>query len=177
MSAQILTHGWADSSAVLSLRNENEADTAFLEALYASVHTEEMRPVPWPDQAKRDFLQQQFRLQHEHYRRVYIGADFLVIEREGEPIGRIYVYRTPTEIRLMDIALIEPMRGGSIGSRLLDALMQEATIKKTHLTLHVEPNNSAQCLYKRLGFNLIEDRGVYHFPGWRTATPEKRDSS
>ncbi|QBB71908.1 N-acetyltransferase [Pseudolysobacter antarcticus] len=177
MSAQILAHGWADSSAALALRNESAADTVFLEALYASVRAEEMRPVPWPDQAKRDFLQQQFQLQHEHYRRVYIGADFLVVEHEGEPIGRIYVYRTPNEIRLMDIALIERMRGGGIGSSLLDALMQEATIKQIQLALHVEPNNPAQRLYQRLGFSLIEDRGVYHFLGWRTPAPDTSDSS
>jgi ribosomal protein S18 acetylase RimI-like enzyme len=35
------------------------------------------------------------------------------------------------------------------------------------VTLHVEPLNPAQRLYRRLGFRLLEDRGVYHFLEWR----------
>jgi len=32
--------------------------------------------------------------------------------------------------------------------------------------LHGEPDNPAQRLYQRLGFRLIEHRGVYDFLGW-----------
>jgi len=34
--------------------------------------------------------------------------------------------------------------------------------------LHVEPDNPAQRLYQRLGFRLIENRGVYDFLGWKS---------
>ena len=166
---RVLADGWQDAASRLSLRHEQAADEAFLAALYADARAEEMRPVAWPEAAKRDFLQQQYELQREHYRQHYVGADFLLIEQAAIPIGRISIYRTDGEIRLMDIALIESHRGLGIGSILLAELLREASASAAELTLHVEPNNPAQRLYARLGFRLIEDRGVYHFLGWRAA--------
>ena len=125
--------------------------------------------MPWPDAAKRQFLDDQFALQHAHYAKVYIGADLLLIENVGLPIGRIYLYRTAGEIRLMDIALIESERGRGIGTALLREIMEEAHATNRQLTLHVEPDNPAQRLYQRLGFQLIEHRGVYDFLGWKSA--------
>ena len=143
-----------------------ESDHAFLRALYAEVRAEELAPVPWPAQAKLDFLAEQFDLQHRHYVANYPGADLLLIESDSIPIGRIYVYRTPAEIRLMDIALVADWRNRGIGTGLLRELMAEARSSGSSITLHVEPNNPAQRMYERLGFTLIEHRGVYDFLGW-----------
>jgi ribosomal protein S18 acetylase RimI-like enzyme len=153
--------------AGLKLRPITDADHAFLRDLYASVRAAELAAVPWPEPAKRSFLDEQFALQHAHYAKVYVGADFLLIEKDGVSIGRIYIYRTPTEIRLMDIALIVEERGHRIGTALLTELMEEAATTNCELTLHVEPENPAQRLYQRLGFRLIEHRGVYDFLGWK----------
>ena len=123
--------------------------------------------MPWPEAAKRAFLDEQFGLQHQHYVKNYPGADLLLIEKAGQSIGRIYVYRTASEIRLMDIALVSAERNHGIGSALLHELLGEARATGCELTLHVEPENPAQRLYRRLGFRLIERRGVYDFLGWR----------
>lgn len=151
----------------IRLRPIVDADAAFLRDLYAASRSNEMALVDWPDDVKRQFLAEQFALQHRHYEKVYIGADFLLIEHGIDPIGRIYVYRSPSEIRLMDIALVPAWRGRGIGTALLEELMAEARATQSELTLHVEPDNPAQRLYKRLGFRLIEQRGVYDFLGWR----------
>jgi len=153
----------------VTFRPVGEADHPFLRDLYASVRAAELAPVPWPDAAKRAFLDEQFELQHQHYVKNYPGADLLMVEKDSVPIGRIYVYRTPAEIRLMDIALIPEWRGQGIGSALLHELMDEARATQCELTLHVEPDNPAQRLYQRLGFRLIEQRGVYDFLGWNPA--------
>lgn len=145
-----------------------DADHPFLRALYANVRAAELAPVPWPEEAKRAFLDEQFALQHDHYVKNYPGADLLLIERASHPVGRIYVYRTENEIRLMDIALVPEARGQGIGSALLHELMGEARATGRELTLHVEPDNPAQRLYQRLGFRLIENRGVYDFLGWKS---------
>jgi len=145
-----------------------DADHPFLRALYANVRAAELAPVPWPEEAKRAFLDEQFALQHDHYVKNYPGADLLLIERASLPVGRIYVYRTENEIRLMDIALVPEARGQGIGSALLHELMGEARATGRELTLHVEPDNPAQRLYQRLGFRLIENRGVYDFLGWKS---------
>jgi ribosomal protein S18 acetylase RimI-like enzyme len=143
-----------------------EADLAFVFALYAQVRAAELAPVPWPEDAKDAFLAEQAALQHRHYLANYPGADLLVIEGESRPIGRVYVYRAPAEIRIMDIALIPDWRNRGIGTRLLNEICDEARATGSRVTLHVEPDNPAQRLYRRLGFGLIEHRGVYDFLGW-----------
>ena len=89
-----------------------------------------------------------------------------LLEYGGEPFGRVYLYASADEFRLMDIALLPDWRGRGIGQELLRALMRVAAAQSRRITLHVEPNNPAQRLYARLGFELVEDRGVYHFLGW-----------
>lgn len=151
----------------LVLREERDEDMYFLRDLYAATRAEEMAPVQWTEEAKQNFLGHQFALQGEHYRRHYGGAELLVIERGGERIGRIYLHRNKavTEIRLMEVALIDAARGQGIGTRLVRALIEIANADGCRVTLHVEPNNPAQRLYARFGFSLIEDRGVQHFLG------------
>jgi len=146
-----------------------DADHPFLRALYANVRAAELAPVPWPEEAKRAFLDEQFALQHDHYVKNYPGADLLLIERASRPVGRIYVYRSKNEIRLMDIALVPDWRNRGVGTMLLRELMDEARASGSSITLHVEPNNPAQRMYERLGFRLIEHRGVYDFLGWDPA--------
>jgi ribosomal protein S18 acetylase RimI-like enzyme len=160
---------WAERPPNLRLRPIVDSDAQFLCDLYASVRSAEMALVDWPEETKRQFLADQFALQHRHYEKVYVGADFLLIEVDGLPIGRIYVYRSTGEIRLMDIAVIPNRRGRGIGSALLHELMHEARASGSEITLHVEPENPAQRLYARLGFRLKEHRGVYDFLGWRAA--------
>ena len=158
----------------LGLRPEVATDFDFFAALYAEVRRDELAPVPWSDHAKRDFLVAQCRLQRDHYSKHYVGAEFLIVEESGDPIGRVYAHATHSEIRLMDIALHSESRGRGIGTALVRALQDEAAGRNIDLTLHVEPDNPAQRLYLRLGFALIENRGIYDFLGWSApvARPE-----
>ena len=157
------------NDAALTLRIEQADDFSFIAELYADVRHEELAPLPWPGQAKRDFLDAQCRLQRNHYAEHYRGAELLVIERAGTPIGRAYVHATASEIRLMDIALLRAERNHGIGSAIVRRLQEESRNRTARLTLHVEPDNPAQRLYRRLGFVLIEHRGVYDFLGWSPA--------
>jgi ribosomal protein S18 acetylase RimI-like enzyme len=149
----------------LRFRPVAETDLAFVYALYAQVRAAELAPVPWPQDAKDAFLAEQAALQHRHYLANYPGADLLVIEDGSGPIGRVYLYRAPAEIRIMDIALMPDRRNRGIGTRLLNEILDEARATGSRVTLHVEPDNPAQRLYHRLGFRLIEHRGVYDFLG------------
>jgi hypothetical protein len=65
----------------LSLRPSTEADQAFEQALFVSFRAEELALVPWPQAQKDAFLHQQFRLQHHHFVRHFVGADFWIVER------------------------------------------------------------------------------------------------
>lgn len=150
----------------IGLRSEDESDLGFVRDLYASVRAQELAPVPWSEAQKRSFTDAQLDLQRSHYREHYPGAEFLVIEQDGAPIGRMYLCRFAREIRLMDISLSEANRNAGVGTRLLRALLDIARRERRNVTLHVEPDNPAQRLYRRLGFEKIESRGVYDFLGW-----------
>lgn len=143
------------------LRERTQEDLAFLSQLYASTREEELRVVNWTDAQKAAFLQDQFDKQHSHYLAHYPLAQWLVIEREGVPIGRIYLEQTSIEIRLMDLALLPSVRGQGVGTALMHALLAHADQARLAVSLHVEPYNRAMRLYRRLGFCEVETRGYY----------------
>src|SRR5207244_12709415 len=93
----------------------------------------------------------------------YGDASFDVILVDGEPAGRLYVHRGPSEIRIVDVALLPEQRGSGGGTRLLGDLLAEADEASKSVTIHVERMNPALRLYERLGFALAEDKGVYLF--------------
>lgn len=150
----------------LEVREEADADFEFITALYAETRAQELAAVSWPHEAKREFLDAQCRLQRDHYLKHYVGADRLLIEHASQPIGRVYVHAKPKEIRLMDIALLREQQNRGIGTVIVRSLQDEARRLGADLTLHVEPTNPAQRIYERLGFHLIENRGIYDFLAW-----------
>ena len=85
---------------------KTDADYDFLCGLYASTREEELKQTDWSDEQKHHFCRMQFDAQCDHYAKYYPGASFDVIEREGSPIGRLYVYRSDQkDIRIVDITL------------------------------------------------------------------------
>lgn len=151
---------------MLSLRLITPEDVPFLAGLYASTRWEELAPTGWSDEEKTIFCRRQFDAQSAHYRQHYPEAAFQIIERDGEPIGRLYVARWKQEIRIVDISLLPDFRGSGIGSQLLRELQDEASAAGKSLTIHVERFNRALQLYQRLGFEQIEDKGVYLLMEW-----------
>jgi ribosomal protein S18 acetylase RimI-like enzyme len=90
-------------------------------------------------------------------------------------IGHIYLFRNQNEIHVMDIGFLLAKRGQGIGSRLLNAVLRIATQDEVDVTLQVEPNNPARRWYERLGFRMVEDRGVYLFMDWRAPSAATSD--
>jgi ribosomal protein S18 acetylase RimI-like enzyme len=126
--------------------------------------------VAWDDTQKEAFLRHQFDAQDVWWRENYAEASFDVIVVEGEPAGRLYVHRGPSEIRIVDIALLPAHRGNGVGTRLLDELLAEGDADAKSVTIHVERMNPALRLYERLGFSVAEDKGVYLFLERQPAT-------
>jgi GNAT superfamily N-acetyltransferase len=158
-----------DAAARLGIayRPAVDEDLGFLALVYASTRLEEVARTGWPPEAQRQFLAHQFDAQHRHYRQHYPAAEWLVIEREGVPIGRLYIEEWSDQIRLIDIALLPDHRGGGSGSAILSDLMDLAGAARKPLTIHVEKNNPAMRLYRRLGFARIDEHGVYDLMEWR----------
>jgi len=165
--SQTLTERFAGATAFgLRLRPAREIDLPFLAQLYASTRREELAPVPWPDATKQVFLTQQFWAQHTHYLQHYSAADWLVILRGDEPIGRLYLARWTREHRIIDIALLPEHRRQRFGSALIHDILNEAAAAGNAVSIHVEKNNPAMALYRRLGFVFVLDKGVYDLMRW-----------
>lgn len=122
--------------------------------------------VPWSDEEKDAFLRFQFDAQSKYYAENFGEAAFDVIELEGERIGRLYVDRRDDEIRLVDIAYLPEFRGQGLGGELMAEVLAEGESKGLLVRIHVEHNNPAMRLYKRLGFKKIEEQGVYWLMEW-----------
>ena len=162
--------------AGLSLRRITDDDLSFLAEVYASTRQEELSVVPWTDEQKAAFLRWQFDNQHQYYQQYYPGCEFLIVEKANgpapEPIGRLYVDRWPDEIRIVDIALLPAHRGLGFGGALLQVILAEATAIGHAVTIHVEANNRALALYRRLGFRHVDSNGVYFLMRWTPAATD-----
>ena len=75
----------------VTLRPQTADDIGFVETVYVTHRTEEMLMLDhWTDEQRTSFLKDQFRLQWKHYETHYQGSEFLVIEVDGQPVGRFY---------------------------------------------------------------------------------------
>lgn len=154
---------WPDQ---LGFRSIREGDEEFLCQLYASTRAEELAQTRWSEAQKAEFLRMQFEAQHRHYLSHFSGAEFLLILRGENPIGRLYVERRVGEMRLIDIALLPQWRSQGLGSALMRDLMEEAQQDGVPVRLHVEKFNPALRLYQRLGFRPRDDLGVHLSMEW-----------
>lgn len=141
-------------------------DAEFSFRVYAGTRSEELAVTDWDDAQKEAFLRQQWGAQTAYYRENYPGAEFLVLEHDGHAVGRLFLHRRADEIRLVDIALLPEQRGRGLGRTVLLEVLDEARRAGKAVRIHVERFNPALRLYERLGFRVLEDRGVYLFLEW-----------
>ena len=155
-----------DAAGVVTLRLATEADYDFMRRLYASTRDEEMTHFPFDEAQKKAFLDQQFAAQFAHYGIHYPTCERNIIERDGVPVGRLWIDEWRDQIRLVDIALVPECRGGGIGSALLRQIMERGAAAGKPVTIHVEAFNPALRLYRRLGFEHVDTNGVYFLMRW-----------
>ncbi|WP_415922248.1 GNAT family N-acetyltransferase [Tateyamaria sp. SN6-1] len=154
----------------VAYRDLGSDDMPFLVQLYRSTREAELARTPWDEAQKQAFIEMQFNAQHEHYQKHYPDAQWLVVEQNQSPIGRLYLERWEKEHRIIDIALIPDVRGQGIGADILSDLMDDAAADGGKgIGIHVEKANPAMSLYRRLGFSVVEDKGVYDLLRWTPA--------
>lgn len=162
LSAELVGQG-------LSLRREVDGDVDFLRRLYISLRWDELVDVEWSDDQKIAFLQSQFDNQRFHYGKYYSQGDFAIIERHGEAIGRLYLFRSRREIRIVDIGLLPEWRAQGLGTLLLKSVLAEGQTAGQKVSINVEVFNPARRLYDRLGFKEMEQSGPYWLMEWTGA--------
>lgn len=159
MSVQ--SHAFPTRAAAISLvappgvrlRQAREGDLPFLRELYEHSRATELAGVPWPADIRARFLDDQFTLQHQHYVTHFVTAEFLLLEREGQPIGRLYLDSSGDDLHIVDISLLSTARGQGLGTQLLRTVMDQAARQGRGVFLNVNRFNlDAERLYRRLGF-------------------------
>lgn len=153
-----------DNIRPLTFRREKPDDEAFLYAIYASTREDELALTNWDASMRRAFLDQQFGAMCAGYRSMFPEAEFLIIEADGQSIGRMVLDESKEEIRVVDLALTPAERNRGVGTLLMQCVCAGA---KKPVRLCVLKQNRALRWYARLGFKRIGESGFHDELEWR----------
>jgi [ribosomal protein S18]-alanine N-acetyltransferase len=101
---------------------------------------------------------------------------YLVAEDGERVVGYAGLIAYDDEAHVSTIAVAADRQGEGIGSRLLDALLEEADRRSPVVILEVRADNEvAQGLYRRRGFTVIGRRRGYYQPSGADAVVMRRE--
>jgi ribosomal protein S18 acetylase RimI-like enzyme len=132
-------------------------DNPFLEALYTDVHGPEFASLALPTPALAQLIALKFKAERMAFAAQFPDADHNIIWVGRHRIGHILFNETPTEIRLIDTALLALFRNAGIGTSIIEQLQNYAAECALPLRLSIHPQNPATRLFHRLGFANIGD--------------------
>ena len=133
-------------------------DNPFLETLYADVHGAEFASLSLPSPSLAQLVALRFKAERMAFAAKSLDADHNVIWVDDHRIGRVLLNETPTEIQLIDLALLAPFRGAGVGASIIQQLQTYAAERSLPLRLSIHPQNPATRLFHRLGFINIGDQ-------------------
>ncbi len=147
----------------IKFRNITDNDLPLLQQIYRSTREEELALTDWDETQKTAFIQQQFSAQHSYYKEVYHDATFEIIVINNIDAGRLYRWESEKQLRIVDIALLPEFRNMGAGNKILDDLILQTENSGKILSIHVEYFSRALNLYKRKGFEIKDQTGVYYY--------------
>ena len=151
----------------ISLRPVRPEDEAFLIDLYADSRRQEKEAVGFTDEEWKTFITLQFSGQKQFYEAQFPNSDHRIILRDGRPIGRVWVWRTENEIRILDLTIHSKHQNIGIGTHILTKYQTEAKSAGKPLTHKVfRTNRDAIRLYQRLGFTITGEAGAHYVMKW-----------
>lgn len=151
----------------LTLRPVRSDDEDFLFEVYASTRAEEVAGLPWDANQRESFLKMQFAAQQQDYERRFPDGDHRLMLVDGCPAGRVYLARSEKEIRILDIALVPEHRNKSIGTRIINDLLDEASQAQKPVRVYVERFSPSIHLFERLGFSRAGEIDTHFLLEWR----------
>ncbi len=97
---------------------------------------------------------------------------YLAVDAEGLLVGAAWLRRFSADdpgygfvddaTPELAMAVMPSWRGQGIGSRLLAALLDAASERYAAVSLNVQADNPAVCLYRWLGFEVVADGGTWY---------------
>jgi GNAT superfamily N-acetyltransferase len=158
----------ADGALTFRPARDDEADRAFLYALFAATKAADMAAMP-VDAAGREFLlKMQYRSMTATYRQDYPDARWEVVEFMGEPVGLLITDVGDFCITYVDIALSPRAQGRGLATRLMTQALEEPRRLGLPARVNVlEQNVASLKLCERLGFVRLGDSPPFVRLEWR----------
>jgi len=167
----------ASTLGAVTLRPAQPEDEAFLAAVYGSTRERELAMVPWTAEQREAFVLFQYRAQLQHYQTECPDATPQVILAGDQPVGRLYVDRRDSEIRILDLTLLPSHCGQGIGTPIIRQLMDEAAQAGKSLSIHLDSFSQSHSLFERLGFKPAETTGFHTLFVWNCAANDDNQAS
>lgn len=140
-------------SAAVTIRPEVwPDDERLLLTIYDATRRPELEVLGWPDAEVDAFIRMQFDAQSRHYRSWYPHASFSVILAGGDPVGRLVLDRSATDLLIVDLALLPVFQRAGIGSSVVRRVLDEARVTGRSVRCQVELGNPARAFWEHLGF-------------------------
>jgi ribosomal protein S18 acetylase RimI-like enzyme len=153
MDARSAFHG--DDTA--SLCPACPADESFLFELFAESQ-EQLSGLRSNEALWRSLVEMQYRGRKITYAAQFPAAeDSILLDEDGQPVGRLLLDRGPDRWRIVDIAVLAARRGQGLGTRVVRQCQLRAAEVGAKLELQVRPDNRARRLYERLGFRVTHE--------------------
>jgi len=153
----------------ISLRPAAAEDQDFLYELYASTREAEFAMMPISDEQRAVLMRQQFELQKKGYASQYPDAVHSVIEVEGRRAGRIWIDESPSEILIVDLALLPEFQRKGIGTYLMRQSMDRGAQVRKPVTGTVLWYNVASLEFvRKLGFVGTRADEIFVGVEWRS---------
>ena len=148
--------------APVTTRPATAEDDDFLFALFKAVRAPEFARAAIEPAQLEMLMRIQFAGQQQSYGAQYPGGHD-IIQLEGQPIGRIWLYRGPSQHQLVDISLLPEFQNRGIGSVLLRKAIAEARAAGARLACSVAAANQGSLrFHQRLGFRIAGQDEVYY---------------
>jgi len=149
-------------SASVTTRAATPNDDAFLFELFKAVRAPELAQARL-EPAQLDVLMTiQFAGQRQSYGAQYPGGHEIIL-LDGKPIGRMWLFRGPSEHTLVDISLLPEFQNRGIGAALIAEAIARARSAGVRLSCSVAAlNHGSLRFHQRLGFRIVGQDELYY---------------
>ena len=86
-----------------------------------------------------------------------------IIFLDDQPIGLLKVDRTFTNIEVLQLQIDPSQQGKGLGKKVLEDILEEASLAGKTVSLSVLKTNKAQHLYTSLGFRIVDEDQYSYF--------------
>jgi ribosomal protein S18 acetylase RimI-like enzyme len=140
---------------MITFKTIEDKDQSFIEQVYRSTREKELNSTNWPEEQKKRFVIMQSMAQELEYKNKFSNANYQLILYKQKSAGRLYLWESDKEVRIIDITLLPEFQGKGIGKNILTDIIKNAHQKNKFVSLHVAPANPAKKLYEKLGFKTM----------------------